>query len=184
MDFIISDLHYSHKRIIEYENRPFNSVKEMNECITDNWNSTVNVNDTTYILGDVMFSRDHNAIIDFLNNLKGKIVIILGNHDEPLYKLYNKNLFRDRKGKIFIAGQIYEPKVDIGYNKFEKVVMCHYQMAAWNAAHHNRKLFYGHTHSKTNLSIKNSYNCCVEEIGYTPLRFNEVLLHYKNKYGV
>ena len=31
--FIISDTHFAHTRIIQYENRPFNSVKEMDKEI-------------------------------------------------------------------------------------------------------------------------------------------------------
>ena len=86
--------HFNHKNIIKYEpdsRGQFNSIEEMNETIMQNWNSVVNNEDTIYVLGD--FFMGHISTIEpILNRLKGKIILIRGNHDQ-------KN-----RRKIFILG--------------------------------------------------------------------------------
>ena len=51
--FFIADPHFGHKAVIEYENRPFASVEEMDEALIDNWNNTVTKHDIVWLLGDV-----------------------------------------------------------------------------------------------------------------------------------
>lgn len=176
MDLIISDLHFSHYKILQYENRPFNTIDEMNATIINNWNHVVNPNDRVFILGDVMFTQSPDVVINVLNQLKGRKVIILGNHDDPLKKLYRKGQYTNPKERIFIAGQIYEPKVDFGHGKFEKVVLCHYPMYSWNAAFHGRLHFYGHVHSKTVTSLNNAFNVSADIQNFTPKMFKDVIL--------
>ena len=49
--WLISDTHFCHKNIIEYENRPFRDVEEMNSEIIRRWNSVVAPEDAVYHLG-------------------------------------------------------------------------------------------------------------------------------------
>ena len=48
----ISDLHFGHKNILHYDNRPFSTVKEMEDALIENWTMHVESCDTVYILGD------------------------------------------------------------------------------------------------------------------------------------
>ena len=41
VDFITSDTHFSHARIIELAGRPFTSVEEMDDELIRRWNETV-----------------------------------------------------------------------------------------------------------------------------------------------
>ena len=43
--FFIADTHFGHSEIMNYENRPFSSVEEMDNTIISNWNSVVSDND-------------------------------------------------------------------------------------------------------------------------------------------
>ena len=58
-----------HKNIIKYENRPFNSVEEMDKAIINMWNKTVEKDDLVYILGDFSWYKGQktNEILSFPN---------------------------------------------------------------------------------------------------------------------
>lgn len=80
--WVISDTHFYwyHKKIIEYCNRPFSSVEEMNETIIKNWNKVVSNDDIVYVLGDFFFGKKDD-LKELCNRLKGRKILILGNHD-------------------------------------------------------------------------------------------------------
>ena len=78
--YYISDLHFGHANIMKFDNRPFNSVEEMNKALIDNWNSVVTDKDTVMILGDFCWGLE-DEWISILNKLRGTKQLILGNHD-------------------------------------------------------------------------------------------------------
>jgi len=87
--FFTSDTHFDDPRLDIYS-RPFKSVKEMNDTLVDNWNSTIGVNDIVYHLGDFAVNPEGFKFADKLN---GKIHLILGNHDIENLGKFDKNLF-------------------------------------------------------------------------------------------
>ena len=60
--YLIADLHFGHTNVIEYEQRPFNSVQEMDEALIKLWNSIVKSDDLVYVLGDFTLSRRMETI--------------------------------------------------------------------------------------------------------------------------
>ena len=84
--FVISDTHFGHAATLATFKqpdgftplRPFSSIEEMHECIADNWNETVGVDDLVIHCGDVSKSGFfHDKIMP---KLKGKKYLVRGNH--------------------------------------------------------------------------------------------------------
>jgi len=77
--FIISDTHWNHKNIIDFCERPFDSVEEMNESLILRWNACVTPEDTVIHLGDVGFH--YQSLFNIIPRLNGTKLLIRGNHD-------------------------------------------------------------------------------------------------------
>ncbi len=109
--------------IIELCNRPFSSVDEMNEAMIANWNGVVKNCDTVYVIGDFAWKTDKAE--EFLTRLKGKKVLIMGNHDGGLVK-------NAETAKCFKEITPYlETHID-----HRTLTLCHYPMLEWR---HSRK---------------------------------------------
>lgn len=78
--YFSSDLHFSHDKHFIYEPRGFPNITEMNETIVKNFNSIITNNDDLYLLGDCILGNSASSL-EYLQQLNGKIHIILGNHD-------------------------------------------------------------------------------------------------------
>lgn len=73
----IGCLHFGHAAIAKH--RGFESVEEHDELLIKRWNQVVAKRDTTYIVGDVTMEKA--AHYHKLNQLNGRKIIVLGNHD-------------------------------------------------------------------------------------------------------
>ncbi len=164
--YFSSDNHFSHRRIIEYSNRPFRDVGHMNESMINNWNARVKQDDTIYQLGDFGFgSRDElQKIFDRLN---GKKFLILGNHDKNAAKLigwssinhYAEIHFQPSGGK-------------------QMVVLSHYALRIWNRAHHGALCLYGHSHGSMPGNSQ-SLDVGVDCWDYCPVTLDEIQARMK-----
>lgn len=96
MIYFTSDLHLYHRNIIEYSNRPFSSLEEMNFKLIENINNTVDYDDTLYILGDFSFTTVARSLEIIKTINCNNIIFTQGNHDQARFvnKLLslNKNI--------------------------------------------------------------------------------------------
>ena len=130
-------MHFSHKNVINFDNRPFNSIEEMNETLIENWNKTVKKGDTTYILGDFCWGKEPEWIA-ILNRLNGNKVLIVGNHDI-------KKMSKTLKDKFLTIKEKHEIS-DCG----KKVIMSHFPEMAYKASYNpNVFMLHGHVHNLT-----------------------------------
>ena len=169
MIFYIGDMHLGHKKVIEYDGRPFSTVEEMDKVIIDNWNNKVTNNDDVYILGD--FSYKSEDPISYLKKLNGKKHLIVGNHD-------NKLLKNPACKKYFVEIADFKMVDDNG----NQIVLCHYPLVEWNGYYRNVLHFYGHVHNAYHnetvryaRDMKNAYNVGVDVIGFAPCTFDEIV---------
>ena len=134
--YYISDLHFWHSNVINFDNRPFKDVEEMNNILIENWNSVVEKGDTVYILGDFCWSAKDEEWINILNKLNGSKHLILGNHDSKRMSSKVKKKFNG----------IYDYK-EIKDNG-RRVIMCHYPMPFYRSDYNsNVYMLYGHVHT-------------------------------------
>lgn len=136
MDWVTSDLHYSHRNIIRYspDTRKFKDIDDMNESLINEWNSKVGQDDTIYHLGDFAFAGK-SVKREILDQLNGNKVFILGNHDGAGEVLSDYGVIHYYLKKHFIVD-----------SKNVKVIMFHYPIASWDSVHHGSILLHGHTH--------------------------------------
>ena len=155
--FMISDMHFGHKHIIDYEKRPFKDVEEMDNTIIENWNKTVSKEDKVFILGDVSFYNKEKTkeIIDKLN---GKKVLILGNHDRGKSLSWWRDIGIDE-------AICYPIIIDEFYILSHEPVYLTESMPYAN--------IHGHIH---HLQYKDAqyFNVSVECINYTPISFDSI----------
>ena len=81
----IADLHFGHDFVAVL--RESNSTEEHDEFIIDEINSSVNDGDILWILGDIGIRTDEETL-DKVGRLKGRKMLISGNHDSthPMHK--------------------------------------------------------------------------------------------------
>lgn len=75
------DTHFNHKKIVEYDQRPFKSVEHMDREIVRRWNERVKPEDTVIHLGDFGFLREDKTYRYYREQLNGDLVLVRGNHD-------------------------------------------------------------------------------------------------------
>ena len=162
MVYLIADTHFGHHNIIEYEERPFKSVKEMDEIMIERWNKTVNKNDIVYHLGD-FFLCSTDRQFEVFNQLNGEIVLIRGNHDQQSrHKLLNRIGFKE----------VYSP-----YTKLDKFYLSHRPM--FDKLKSDYYNIHGHQHGltyKNSKSDKSDKHICVsvELIDYKPISMGDL----------
>lgn len=163
-NFYIADQHLFHENIIRLSNRPYHSIEEMHKDMIKKWNRKVSDDDTVYILGDVSLGHSEQ-VISIFKKLKGKKVLVLGNHD-------HKCLRNPKFKQLFEEITPYKEIVDDNY----RVILFHYPIEEWNGYFRNSIHLYGHVHiNDGNLKeIKNRYNVGADKLNMEPCTLKEI----------
>lgn len=159
--FFISDTHFGHKAIIEYEeirrSYHFQTPEDMDEHLVQAWNKVVSPNDKVFHLGDVAFGKRN---VETVGRLNGRKHLVMGNHDMYSIEEYAK----------------YFQKIS-GAVQFESCILTHIPV-------HNSELkrrfwanVHGHLHSRKVQDTEGRYVCVsVEQLpNLAPIPYDEIL---------
>lgn len=135
MNFYIADTHFGHKNVIQFDNRPFKNIDEMDRTIIANWNAVVGQDDDVYIIGDFCYRSDKGPLW-YLKKLNGRKHLIRGNHDNYLLK-------DEEVMKEFVSVDKMAHIKDGQYT----ILMCHFPIAEWNQYNRGAWHIYGHIHN-------------------------------------
>jgi calcineurin-like phosphoesterase family protein len=169
-NFVFSDPHFGHSNIINYCNRPFTTVKEMDEAILANINSVVGIEDTLWCLGDWGFGL--NYYIEYTRQqIKCRDVrLVYGNHD------FRSILRRKHLRDLFTTcAYYYECDFDS-----QKVLMTHWpepehlpaNLVDYYITQKKGLHLHGHTHNNSDITWQ---NMSVENINYTPVNILDII---------
>ncbi|MEK3719809.1 phosphoesterase [Paenibacillus sp. FSL H8-0034] len=155
--YVISDHHFGHANIIDFESRPFRDADEMTETMIEKWNAVVTKDDKVIHLGDFSFlNKDKTASI--VSRLSGYKTLILGNHD------------RGRSRSWWLdAGFDEVSENPIVYNGF--YFLSHEPM--YMNKHMPYVNVHGHIHGQK-YEGKQYINVSVELWDYTPISFEQI----------
>lgn len=136
-NFYIADTHFGHQNVLKYDARPFGDLGEMEAALVRNWNRAVTDTDTVYILGDFIWGKDQSEWLRLAERLRGKKVLLRGNHDLRREGMSPELLAR------FEAVTDYLEIVDEGRH----VTLCHYPILFYHGSYQaNCYMLCGHVH--------------------------------------
>ena len=169
--FFTSDTHFNHISILRFCNRPFKDIQEMNQSLIENWNRVVGKDDLVFHLGDFAFGNAAawNQILDQLN---GKIILIVGNHDMKNMRQAVVERFEE------VALEMY-----IEIDK-QPIILNHHPFLCYGGSYDNIWQLFGHVHTRQNyfgrdkermsVLFPTQYDVGIDNNNYAPISFEQV----------
>ncbi|TDG00273.1 metallophosphoesterase [Paenibacillus piri] len=155
--YVISDHHFGHANIIDFESRPFTDAEQMTEVMIEKWNAVVQKEDKVFHLGDFSFLNKEktSAVVSRLNGYK---TLIMGNHDRGRTRSWWLSAGFDEVSEhpIVYGGFFFMSHEPMYMNKHMPYVNLH-----------------GHIHSQK-YEGGQYVNVCVEHWEYTPVSFDTI----------
>ena len=184
--FFTSDTHFGHENIIKFCHRPFSSLEEMDNVLTENWNNTVPEDGLVFHLGDFAWGNVKQWEM-YRSRLNGRIILIRGNHD-----------FKNGPQTEMEALKMFEMVTQQMHIEIEgrSVYLNHFPFLCYGGMYRplDRIVYqlFGHVHSsdvntdgKDNIRLPylmpSQYDVGVDGNGFKPISWNAVDLIIKNQ---
>lgn len=164
--WVYSDPHFYHHNIVKFTIgdgeplRPWDDAVQMTEDLIAWYNELVSDDDRVYILGDVAFTA--RAMRDSVGRLKGRKVLVKGNHDPDKHREMYNELFDDVRAYVVKKGFI-----------MSHIPIHPGSLSRWELNIH------GHLHANEVTEdgfVDKRYRCvCVEQTNFRPVLLDDIL---------
>ena len=180
--FFTSDLHFGHERVIQFDNRPFSSIDEMDAELIRRWNKKVGKGDLVYVLGDFIWKSKNGEAHKLIESLNGQITLIKGNHDRFLHNAQAKRALAGIKDYDDIV-------VTLNNGEQKRCILSHYFIPMYNGHRYQAIHLHGHSHFTDEAPIEKAFSKWMTEQGikneiynvgcmywnYEPVTLDEIL---------
>tara|TARA_B100000678_G_scaffold243303_1_gene214886 strand:- start:597 stop:1313 length:717 start_codon:yes stop_codon:yes gene_type:complete len=178
VDFVTSDTHFSHARIIELAGRPFTSVEEMDAELIRRWNETVAPDDIVLHLGDLALGPIAESL-PLTAHLHGHRFLVPGNHDRVSPATQSKRATERFTPLYEEAGWTILPEIVSGTRERSRLLASHYPYSGDTQGQNRHPthrpideglpLLHGHTHDRENGPLEHQFHAGVDAFGFTPI---------------
>ena len=169
--FFTSDTHFGHENVIRFDNRPFETVDEMDAELVRRWNAKVGKGDLVYVLGDMIWKSRNSDAEGLIKSLNGQIILIKGNHDRFLHNAKAKNALAGIKDYDDIA-------VELGNGTKMRVILSHYFIPFYIGHMHQGIQLHGHSHNSQEHFDEETIKSHLREKGYNIRSYNVGCMHW------
>ena len=179
IDFVTSDHHFGHARIIELAERPFASLAHMHDALIAAWNRVVGPDDVVLHLGDLALG-DRVSSIALTGALNGKKLLAPGNHDtiSSVYRCSQEHKQQTRDLLALTGWQVL-PEAVVGERGGYRLLASHYPYRgdSQDIERHPEArpvdrglpLLHGHTHARDHGPCGRSFHVGVDGNGFSPV---------------
>ena len=146
--WLTSDIHFFHKNIILYCDRPYSDFKEMNEKIIAEWNRVVLPEDRVILVGDLSagLGQQHAELAEIIGSLCGRKHLIRGNHDHESDDWYLQCGFESIADWLLEDGRlfIHKPATDMNPEVIKICESLEYDIIVHGHIHDKHRKIPGH----------------------------------------
>jgi len=164
--FFTADPHYDDDYILEFTRKQFENVDVMNKTMLSNC-ICLTKNDTLIVIGDFCSrgSEYLNVYRKLLSKIRGKKILVLGNHDKL-----------DPFQYIDVGFYSVHTHLEMTIDGIDVVIV---HNPSYSCIDRSKLFLCGHTHDLFKVR-KNVISLCVELWNYTPVKWDTIKMFYNN----
>lgn len=167
--FITADEHYRHKKILIYQERPWETIEDHDKGIQEKHNNRVGKDDQVIHVGDFCFGSGED-FANIVRNLNGTHYFMDGSHDRALWQFFDK-VPADLQSRAFFLPKLFE----FTFNK-KAITLNHYAMTKWWKSHYAGSYhFFGHSHGHHTTNPGCSIDIGVDCHGFAPVEITAAI---------